>query len=40
MIRTAAFALVVLAATDSLMFGGRYTHLVTQIADNFLHFVF
>jgi len=39
MIRSAAVALAILAAIDSLMFGGTYTQLVKQVADNFLHFV-
>jgi len=39
MIRTAAVALAVLAAIDSTMFGGAYTHTVKQITDSFFHFV-
>jgi hypothetical protein len=39
MIRTAAVTLAALAAIDHLIFAGQYTHLVKQIADNFLHFV-
>jgi hypothetical protein len=36
MLRSAAVALAVLAAIDSLMFGGAYTHLVKQVVDSFL----
>ena len=36
MIRIAAVALAVLAAIDSMKFGGAYTHLVKQIANSFL----
>jgi hypothetical protein len=39
MIRSAAVAMAALAAIDSLMFGGAYTHTVKQITDSFLHFV-
>jgi hypothetical protein len=39
MIRSIAVALAALAAIDSLMFGGAYTHTVKQITDSFLHHV-
>jgi hypothetical protein len=39
MIRTVAVTLALLAATDHLMFAGKYAHVVKQIADNFLRFV-
>jgi hypothetical protein len=35
--RSAVVALAALAAIDSLMFGGAYTHVVKQIAAAFLH---
>jgi hypothetical protein len=39
MIRSAAVALAALAAIDSLMFGGVYTHLVKQVVHAmFQHF--
>jgi hypothetical protein len=37
MLRSAVVALAALAAIDSFMFGGAYTHLVKQIASSFLH---
>jgi hypothetical protein len=37
MIRAGAVALAILAAVDSLWFGGTYTHLVKQVAAQFLH---
>lgn len=39
MLRSAAVALAILAAIDSLLFGGAYTHIVEQIADSILQHV-
>jgi hypothetical protein len=39
MIRTVAVTLAVLAAIDHLMFAGTYTHLVEQVAHNFIRYV-
>jgi hypothetical protein len=39
MFRTVAVTLAVLAAIDHVKFGGTYTHLVKQVAHNFIHFV-
>jgi hypothetical protein len=40
MIRSAAVALAVLAAVDTLMFGGAYMRLVRQVADASLQHLF
>jgi hypothetical protein len=32
--------LATLATIDQLMFAGQYAHLVKQVADNLIHFVF
>jgi hypothetical protein len=40
MIRTVAVTLAALAMFDQLMFAGQYTHLVKQVADNLIRFVF
>jgi hypothetical protein len=40
MVRTVAVTLAARAAIDALMFGGRHTHLVKDVADNFLRYVF
>ena len=40
MIRIVAVALPVLAAIDSLMFGGAYTHLVKQVVDSVMQHMF
>jgi hypothetical protein len=40
MIRTVAVALAALAMIDQLMFAGKYVHLVKQVADSFMHYVF
>jgi hypothetical protein len=40
MLRSVAAVLAVLAAIDSLMFGGARTHLVKQVAGSFLQHVF
>jgi hypothetical protein len=39
MLRSAAVALAALAALDSLMFGGTYTHLAKQVVDAVLQHV-
>ena len=39
MLRSAAVALAALAAVDSLMFGGTYTHLAKQVFDAILQHV-
>jgi hypothetical protein len=40
MIRTAAVTLAILAAIDHLKFGGTYTHIATQVAEQLVHIVF
>jgi hypothetical protein len=39
MLRSAAVALAALAALDTLMFGGTYTHLARQVIDAVLQHV-
>jgi hypothetical protein len=39
MIRTAAVTLAILAAIDHLKFGGTYTHIAKQIAQQLIHIV-
>jgi hypothetical protein len=39
MLRSAAVALAALAAVDTLMFGGTYTHLAKQVIDAVLQHV-
>ena len=39
MIRTAAVTLAVLAAIDHLKFGGTYTHIAKQIAQQLIQIV-
>jgi hypothetical protein len=40
MLRSAAIALAALAALDSLMFHGTYTHLAKQVLDAVLQHMF